>query len=229
MATLFEFPQHDQTVDALIASISQDVNSCLDSHNVCSIAVAGGNTPKPLFKKLSQTPLPWDRIKITLTDERWVSRKHEDSNEKMLKEHLLVNLAEKSQFISMKNKESTPEAGQSLCELTLQKSISPLNIVVLGMGEDGHFASIFPNMENTNRLLNSYQPRLCMPANPEGKPPRMSLSLSYLKSADRVYLLITGETKKNIIQNALESKLDQDQYPICTLLNETDLQIYWNA
>jgi len=229
MAQLFEFPQHDQTVDALVDAISQNVTSCLAKNNACSLAVAGGNTPKPFFKKLSHTPLPWDRIKITLTDERWVSRKHDESNEKMLKECLLTGLAEKAHFVSMKNKEATPEAGQSLCELTLQKSISPLNIVVLGMGEDGHFASIFPGMENTERLLNSYQPRLCLAANPEGKPPRMSLTLSYLKSADQVYLLITGEAKKHIIEQALENKLAADQYPICTLLNETDLHIYWNA
>lgn len=229
MVNLFEFAQHDLTVSALIGSISKNVETCLANHNACSIAVAGGNTPKPFFKQLSQTPLPWDRIKITLTDERWVSRKHADSNEKMLKEHLLVGLAEKSHFVSIKNKEMTPELGQSLCELTLQKSISPLNIVVLGMGEDGHFASIFPNMENTDRLLNSYQPRLCMPANPKGQPPRMSLTLSYLKSADHVYLLITGESKKRIISDALENKLDEGQFPICTLIKETDLQVYWNA
>lgn len=235
MTKLLEFPNVQASIDAIASQLSANVDSILHKQNSCSLALAGGNTPRPLYEFLSQLPWLWDRIKITLTDERWVSRKHEDSNENMIRRCLIQNKAEKAHFVGLKNKESSPEKGQSFCETTLSKSISPLDIVILGMGEDGHFASIFPSMDNTEKLLNRYQPKLCMGANPNNLQGRMSLTLSYLLSAKHIYLFITGEKKKEIIEQAMNKTLSQATHPIVALLSERvsessdkePVQIYW--
>jgi 6-phosphogluconolactonase len=231
MAKLLEFPSAQESIEALALKLSENVGDVLKGQNSCSFALAGGNTPKPLYQYMSCLAWPWDRIKVTLTDERWVPRKSEDSNENMIRDCLMREAAEKAHLVGLKNKEPTPEKGQDFCETTLNKSISPLDIVILGMGEDGHIASIFPSMENTETLLNRFQPRLCMAANPKELQPRMSLTLSYLLSAKHIYLFISGDKKKAIIDKAIDKTLSKETHPIVALIREREddnpVNIYW--
>lgn len=228
MLELHTFNDHDQTVDALYHAVTSDILNTLKQTNSFSIAVAGGNTPKPFFHKLSSAALPWEKVSVTLTDERWVDSDHPDSNEAMLKGCLFQNQAATAKFVALKNPEPSPHEGKEICERTLIESISPLNLVMLGMGEDGHFASIFPGMENTEYLLDMENRKLCDGAEPAGKPPRMSLTLSYISTADQIYLLITGEKKKQIIDDILNNDPAACALPIATLFKTCKVNVYWN-
>ena len=231
MIEFHEFKNTEDTIGALAQKISAEIQQTLSEQTECSLALAGGNTPKPLYQHLSQQALPWHKINATLTDERWLEPSDASSNQNMIWHSLIQNKAVEINFVPLKNPYATPELGKAECEAILNQTIPSLDLVVLGMGDDGHFASIFPNMENTQSLLNISNHQKCEAANPENKEPRMSLSLSYLLTAKHIYLLISGNDKKTIIDSVLERKAEHTAYPVCSLLMQTGtpISIYWSV
>lgn len=215
--------------DALLSELSDVMKQTLNDQKACSLALAGGSTPKGLYEKLSCLDLNWSNISITLTDERWVDTGHKDSNENMLRGSLFLNKAKMARFIGLKNSEITPQTGQMRTDHLLRNNIPRLDYVILGMGEDGHFASIFPNMPNTDTLLDVGESAHCLPANPEGKPARMSLTLRYLLTAKRIYVFIKGMAKKQLIEQQGQSSVS-DPLPIHHLLSQSlcPVTIYWS-
>lgn len=219
----------EQCEDALLNELTHQINHSLDNQKTVSLALAGGSTPKGLYQKLSDSELAWSKLKVTLTDERWVDIHHSDSNENMLKQTLFRNHARVAQFIALKNSENTPQAGQIRTDHLLKHNVEKLDYVVLGMGEDGHFASIFPNMKNTDDLLDLAQSAFCLPANPKDKPSRMSLTLSYLLSAQQIYIFIKGALKRQLIEQESVANTSQS-LPIHYLLTQTlcPVTVYWS-
>lgn len=229
MMPLNTYDNMEETIEYLLPDVITSIQTSLDKWNVCALALAGGNTPKPFYKELGDTDLPWEKVKVTLTDERWVPTDHEDSNEAMLKKCLIKQL-DKTNFVGLKNNEQDIKKGCEISKSVLQKSIKKIDVVVLGMGEDGHFASIFPDAENLSELLNENTLEPCLPVTPKGKQSRISLTYAYLLTANVIYLLISGDRKKRIIE-MITNKVDGYQdYPIAKLLNQTacPVHIYWN-
>jgi len=226
---LYEFEHLEDCENALLADLTLRLQSG-DQHKIQALALAGGNTPKPLYQKMSQQAWDWERILVTLTDERWVDRSHPDSNEAMLKQYLFRNRAQMAQFLSLKNSETTPEIGLIRTAHLIKQNAPSLDFVILGMGEDGHFASIFPDMENTLQLLDVHQTEPCLAARPEDKPARLSLSLAYLLTAKHIYLFITGQAKRSLIKQQINAESD-NHLPIYTLLTQSrcPVSIYWSA
>lgn len=226
------FQTLDETIQELVKQISVVIQQVNAKKGSCSIALAGGNTPKPLYQALSSQRLDWDAVRLTLTDERWLDVSHDDSNENMIRKELMQNQANKCQFIGLKNSAMSPEQGIKDVQASLTQKIGELDIVILGMGEDGHFASIFPAMNNTTELLDFNNHNICDAALPAGKEPRMSLTLAYILKASNIYLFITGEKKKKIIAEILSNQTNNthEQYPISALLKQTitPVNIYWN-
>jgi 6-phosphogluconolactonase len=221
----------DETLQAIKTALLSTIEQSIKAKDHCAIALAGGGTPQPLYRELSQSKLPWYKLKVTLTDERWVSKDHNDSNENMITQCMLNQIGKELQFISLKNQAPSAAEGQAECELSLSKHLDRLDVVVLGMGDDGHFASIFPNTDNLNALLDQSSRQKCMAVFPPGKQSRISLTLSYLLTAKIIYLLITGDNKKQIIDGVLSKQPLSQQYPISILLNQQTcpVHIYWNA
>lgn len=230
MITFLELKHSEDTIRDLTQKISDDIHDILTQQAECSLALAGGNTPKPLYQNLSRQMLPWHQVNATLTDERWLEPSNASSNQNMIWHNLIQNQAEEVNFVPLKNPYATPELGKAECEAILNQIIPSLDLVILGMGDDGHFASIFPNMENTQSLLDVTKHQKCEAANPENKEPRISLSLSYLLTAKHIYLLISGAEKKAIIDTILKEETVLEQYPISTLLMQTNtpVTIYWS-
>ncbi|MGR6873158.1 6-phosphogluconolactonase [Pseudomonas sp. HK3] len=226
---IHEFASLELCEDALLSHISGSMNSTLSKGEKVKLALAGGNTPKGLYTKLSNTTLDWEEIAVTLTDERWVDSMDEASNERMLKQTLFQNKAKIGQFLGLKNSKDSPELGQSHTASLLREHFSRLDYVVLGMGDDGHFASIFPYMDNTDALLDLEQTEECLPALPKGQPARMSLTLRYLLTAKHIFLLVTGQDKKEIIQQQSNENASPI-LPIYRLLHQTHcpVTIYWS-
>ena len=230
MMQLNEFHSTEVCNDQLAKVLGGNISQILSDQPVCNIALAGGNTPKPLYALLSELSLPWEKVQVTLSDERWVGVDHDDSNEKMLRTELLINYAQKARFIPLKNAKHNPSDATALCNTNLKHNMPKLDVVVLGMGEDGHFASIFPNIENIHALLNLQQGGTCQAVFPPGKPPRMSLTLAYLLTAKKIYLLISGQKKKKIITDVSRNNSPVTTYPVTALINQQvcPIEVYWS-
>ncbi len=231
MITLNSYSNVNESIQQLLPKLTALIEQTIEVKKCCALALAGGNTPKPLYKALSKERLAWEKISITLTDERWVAVDHEDSNENMIKHVLLNKLAAKPSFIPLKNDAITAQAGAIEAGKLLAEEMPQLDMVILGMGEDGHFASIFPGVSNLNALLSKETTSKCIAVSPMGKQGRISLTYSYLLSAKTIFLVISGEKKKAIIHAILDSTESHQDYPIYKLLNQTvcPVHIYWHA
>ncbi|HRD44976.1 MAG TPA: 6-phosphogluconolactonase, partial [Caulobacter sp.] len=121
--------------DWLVAGLAEDDRA--------SFIATGGTTPGEVYDLLSTLPLPWDHISVTLSDERWVAPDSPDSNERLLRDRLLVGEAAGANFVPLWSRAATPEDAAEAAEAAIA-DLLPADVVLLGMGEDGHFASLFP-------------------------------------------------------------------------------------
>lgn len=200
-----------------------------------SFAVSGGRTPKHLFPLLAAELLGdeagWQRIDVALTDERWVDGKDPDSNEKLIRDYLLTNFAASAQVIGMKTDAPTAAEGAEECTLRYQALSQPLDVVYLGMGPDGHIASLFPGGHYDGETSALVVPAIA-PA-PMAVADRISLSLPVLSSARSVFLQLGGAAKVEMFTHACQDagnarNSDDSLMPVGQLIRQcaTKIQVY---
>ncbi len=213
-------------VEELSARICEDLQKALTQKGSAVLAVSGGTTPKSLFEKLSTKNLPWSKVTITLVDERWVNPQNSSSNEKLVRETLLQNRARQAKFIPLKNAVSSSKDALVLTKSRF-KNIDTLDVVLLGMGEDGHTASFFPNTAELQEALTTDE-KCCATLAPTSPLERMTLSRSFLLSATTLILHIEGERKKNIFEIAAKSS-DAKSLPILSMMQQEMplLEVYY--
>lgn len=194
------------------------------------LVISGGSTPVPFFEALAQCELDWSRVTITLADERWVPPDHADSNARLVKAHLLQGRATSAIWVPLFNDAATPQLGQAAVEQTLAVLGWPADVVVLGMGGDGHTASLFPYAPELSVALASVAgqpgrepgPR-CMavaaPALPNVPVARLTLTAQALLDTRCMVLHITGAAKWALLQDALQSG-PIEQWPIRLALHQ---------
>lgn len=194
-----------------------------------SLVLSGGSSPLPLFERLSQTDLEWDKVDITLADERWVEPDDEASNERMIRTILLKGKAAKGNFIPLKTPFPTPEEGAEACQGNLEAMTRPFDVVLLGMGNDGHTASLFPGGDRLSEALDPPEGRLCMPMNAPGAPqPRITLTLPALLQCRDLVLLCTGQGKQDTFKTA-RGNGPVEEMPIRAVLRQKKqgIAFYW--
>lgn len=197
------FDHQSDLFAALNDTVITQLQQALNERGQASLVVSGGNTPKPLFETLSQTELDWSDVTITLADERWVDPNNADSNERLVRETLLQNQAKPAHFVSLKTDHDTPEAGMADCNARLMSITRPYDLVLLGMGGDGHTASLFPCSEQLTQGLSPQPGQLCQAVHPTTAPhARMTQTLTALLNARQIILLITGKDKLAVLQQA---------------------------
>ncbi|MCP5144105.1 MAG: 6-phosphogluconolactonase [Gammaproteobacteria bacterium] len=209
--------------------MAASVQAGLDAHGTASLAVAGGRTPIPILEALAITPLNWSRVSITLTDERWVDEQHRDSNAALVRRHLLHDDAASARFVPLFNGAESAVDGTADCQATLADFPLPFDVVLLGMGEDGHIASLFPGINALADGAADEPGRHCIAVTPSTAPhERMSLTVSMLLRARLLVLMVTGERKWEVLQQALQPGPAMD-LPVRTVLHQTTapLAIYW--
>ncbi len=202
--------------------------------NAASFLVSGGSTPQVLYEALAKSDLDWSKVSIALVDERWLPNDHKASNEATIRRNLLVNKAAAANFIAMKNSFETASAGRQLCEQAYASLNTPYDLCLLGMGSDGHFASLFPYAQGIGEGLDIKGKALCVPilarvTDVTGEyTERTSLSLRAILNARHIVLLITGEAKRKVYERAKLS-LDPKAMPVSSLLkqNKTPVTVYW--
>ncbi len=214
--------------ESLAANVAGWLRDGLISRGSASLVVSGGSTPAPFFSALSLHEIEWSNVTVTLADERWVALDDELSNEKLVRETLLVNAASSAKFLSIYNGAKSPEDGWQQCEESLRSVPGPYDVVVLGMGGDGHTASLFPDTEGLEEACDPDSGKKCLPMRPSHIPEaRMSLTLAALLDCRRLVLHITGENKRKVFEQAIAG----ENLPIASVIEaaKSRLQLYWAA
>lgn len=195
---------------------------------MASLAVSGGRTPTRFFEELSTRDLPWDKIAVTLVDERWVRETSDRSNARLVRQHLLQNKAAGAKFVPLANDAPTPEDGLFAVNEALEDISWPLACAILGMGDDGHTASFFPGGDHLNEAIDPDAPLGLIPMRaPDAGEPRITLTLPVLLAADALALHIEGEAKKPVLEKALGDG-PATEMPIRAVLRaKPALDIFW--
>lgn len=228
------FQDRDGLFSALLPDCQQNLQSALAARQRASLLVSGGSTPKPLYQQLSQSTFDWSRIDIALVDERWVEPGTPGSNQTFIADNLLQYQAANAHYIPSKTSHLTAQQGLSQCEDNYQQLQRPFDLVILGMGPDAHTASLFPHADNLAAALDAKNTQLCAaltvrPSAVTGEfVERMTLTLHGLMQARQLHLLITGDDKLAVYQQA---KREQDYLasPISAVLNQNQVpvKVYW--
>jgi 6-phosphogluconolactonase len=227
VATKFE--SSDALARALATQIAASLADAVAARGLASLVVSGGKSPLKLFELLREEQLDWSRVCIALADERWVDTGDADSNEKLVRDQLLRGPAAAARFHGLKNGAPTPDMGAVSAWETFARVPRPFDAVVLGMGDDGHTASLFPGSPNLPRALNAAAVAGCVGMwAPVAPQPRLSLNLSALLDSRRVVLLISGAGKWRTFL-AAGAPGPVEEMPVRAVLRQTrtPLQVMW--
>ena len=229
MKEVTEFTTRDELDASLAKSVSEILSQAILSKGKASIAVSGGSTPKGFFSILSKSKLDWSKVTVTLADERWVPFDSQDSNTRLVHDSLLQNEASKANFFHLKEGDDLTEQTLNKLNLTAEKTILPFDVLILGMGEDGHTASLFPCSDEISYGLDLNNNKPLLKVSPKTAPHlRISFSFVALSHSKNVFLHLCGENKKTVLNKAFASQ-DAFEMPIRAFLNHPSLntQIYW--
>jgi 6-phosphogluconolactonase len=227
------FDDRSSMVEALQREFSEQLQQALEQRQQATLLLSGGSTPEPLYQQLSRTDLAWERINVALVDERWVNSDNVASNERFLRESLCVNQASKATLLGMKNNAASVFDGVDECNSNYARLPKPYDICLLGMGGDGHTASLFPGAAGLDEALHSQLPCAAIRANPSevtGKLlHRMTLTAPQILSSEKLILMITGDAKWQVFEKA-SNALDATRLPISFFIHQTrlPLEVYWS-
>jgi 6-phosphogluconolactonase len=221
---IHEYNSADEQASALSQAIANTIEQVLHHKPQVTLAVSGGKSPIKLFEKLSRFDLAWDKVTLALVDERFLATDHADSNENLVRKHLLINKAEQAYFIGLV---TTRNILTSVSNANLH--IKDIDIAILGMGEDGHTASIFPCCDELKSAVDTQlTPEKYIITNPKtASYQRIGLSLAGILEIPNIFISINGANKLEIITKASQEK--SLQYPISYVLAERkDSQVFWH-
>ncbi len=212
----------------LATLIAGSLTAAISARGLASLVVSGGRSPVRLFEILRTQPLDWDRVCIALADERWVSPEDPASNERLVRDFLLKDHAASARFLGLKNGAPTPDLGAVSAWETFARVPRPFDAVILGMGDDGHTASLFPGSPNLPSALNAAAGCVGM-WSPVAPHPRLSLNLTALLDSRRIAVLITGESKWRTYAAACAAGPVEDM-PIRAVLRQsrTPVDVLWS-
>lgn len=210
------FEAREDLAQSLAQDVADELLRAIEAKGKATLAVSGGSTPKLFFEKLSHMQLPWQRVTITLVDERQVPETSERSNARLVRESLLRGEAAAATFV--------PLVGSDAAE-----KLPPFDVAILGMGNDGHTASFFPGGDRLAEALDSgTKERLIAITAPGAGEPRLTFTLPVLERAGRLKLHIEGAEKKSVLAKALGDG-PEDAMPVRAILRSaTPMTLYWS-
>jgi 6-phosphogluconolactonase len=223
------FASGELTARALANEVATALRDGLRQRGRASLIVPGGRTPALFLDQLALQELRWSDIVVSPSDDRRVPIEHADSNEATIRRHLLRGAASSAHLISLVKPALQPQQELAVAERSWAAMPKPVDVTVLGMGEDGHTASLFPNAIGTGDALDVTKPQSVARISPEGAPhARISLTLRALLDTRSVIILIDGERKRDAIERAAYST--RARHPIAAFLQQTavPLHLYYN-
>ncbi len=224
MSDWHTFLDRESLDQALATNVASRLQAGIAERGSAHLVVSGGSTPIQLFSILADADIEWGRIVVLLADERWVPVDHEDSNERLVRETLLTGKAQAAQFLSL-----LPTPGDEITNIaglsTLLGSLPKFDVVLLGMGEDAHTASLFPCAAALREGLTTEQGALI--TRPRNAPhQRVSMSKRRLQATEHGVIHIVGEKKKAVLELARKSG-DELRYPISAFLGPSGFDCWW--
>jgi len=229
------FDNREQMQRSLLANTEYQLEKAIQANGCATMMLSGGSTPKPLYQALAKSPIAWNQVTLGMVDERWVSPNDQASNERFIRINLLNDLPKSPNFLEMKVHKEDHFQAASLVDQKYRTMNLPLDITILGMGNDGHTASLFPYAEGLESALKDKE-SLCaaITANKSEVTgehvDRMTLTLNGIKKSRVIKLLLTGQEKLETYREALAGT-DVMSMPIRAVLHqkETPVIVYWAA
>ncbi len=224
-------PTTDAWAQTIASRIEETLGAAVIANGSAMFAGSGGSTPSPIYQRLAQVDIGWDRVSVTLVDERYVPETSPESNARLLKETLLQGPAAAARLIPLYHSEVTVDRAAAVAAYRLAEAGGRFDAVLLGMGEDGHICSMFPGSPTLKTLLSpSLKPTvLGVPPGRDGAAPsleRLSINLPYLMSAGRVILALKGAAKRSVFER--EAQGDPAIQPIAALIAaKVPLEVVW--
>ncbi|MES2490195.1 MAG: 6-phosphogluconolactonase [Pseudomonadota bacterium] len=225
------FNSGQELASALASATAARLREALTARSKASLVVSGGRTPADFLGALSAHELDWSAVSVLPTDDRWVDIHHADSNEAMIRRQLLRNAATTAVLHGLSDAALDPEPeGERHAEAMLKNLSMPFDVVVLGMGDDGHTASLFPQAPQLAKALDLNSGRRCMILDPMTAPHRrISLTLPALLQSRQIDILIRGDSKLNVYRRALSAGPTMEM-PISFILDQKQVpvHVYWS-
>ena len=222
------FGDKDELALALADAVVSDLNAGIAARGRAAFAVSGGSTPARFFRALSQrTDVDWTKVTVALVDERWVDENSDRSNARLVKANLLQGPAAAAAFVPLWQGTAEPDAAGIAKANAAIAAIPVLDAVILGMGNDGHTASFFPQGDTLAETLTVDGPVLSIRAPGAGEP-RVTLTLRRLLAAEALYLHIEGNEKAEVLDKALGDG-DVADMPVRAVLRQElkPVTVFW--
>ncbi|HEN8798816.1 6-phosphogluconolactonase [Pseudomonas sp. CM25] len=209
----------------LANDVAERLRAAVAAKGEACVVLSGGRSPVPFLEKLSGQSLDWAKVTVSLADERWVPVEHADSNAGLLARHLLKGPAAKARFVGLYQQAESLDAAALKADQALA-ALPVIDVLVLGMGDDGHTASLFPASPELKAGLDLASSRRCLPMLAPGVPhQRLSMTRALLASAAFIALSVQGQGKLATLRAALGGN-DLTEMPIRAFLHDP-LDIYW--
>lgn len=209
-------------VERATALVIGKIEGAIAARNQCHISLAGGSTPKPLYEALAKADLPWDQLCVYWGDERFVPADHADSNARMVRNAWLSHVPIPAENIfPVPTEAESPADAASQYEQTLKQSfgeaLPQFDVMLLGMGDDGHTASLFPYTPVLKE-----QTRWVSVGEKDGQP-RITLTVPVINNANTVIFLVAGANKQQALGQVFATESDAEQYPSRRIQPQGDL------
>ncbi|TPK84514.1 MULTISPECIES: 6-phosphogluconolactonase [unclassified Mesorhizobium] len=221
------FPDRPALAAALAGRVADRLIKAIAERGAALLAVSGGTTPAKFFAALSAAPIAWDKVIVTLVDERFVPASSPRSNAGLVAANLLQNAAKAARFVPLYHEAAGIEAAAASDDAALRSLPWPLDVVVLGMGPDGHTASFFPDADDLPKLLDPATDRIILPVHAASAgEPRLTLSLARIIDAGFIALHIEGEDKRTAFDDAVAT---EPRKPIRAVLDAAPrpVEVFW--
>ena len=229
---LRRFPDAQEMFSTLADEIVARLKSAIESGGRASLVVSGGTTPEALFADLSNRDLPWDKVWITISDERWIAPSEDGSNEKMVRAKLLRGKAAAAHFVSLKTDDAQPQGGQAVVEARIAAMPKPFDVLLVGVGNDGHIASLYPDAPELKTILDTKAPALVHAVHAQSAAAtgdRITLTLRAILDSKWIVILIKGDEKMKTYTMA-KSGSDMSKMPVRALLTQSvvPVETFWS-
>lgn len=217
---LIEYADDEMLAIDLANALAGELRATLNHEDRALFVVPGGSSPGPVFDDLCEADLDWSRVDVMLSDERWVPEVHVRSNTRMIRERLLVGRAAKANYLPLYARAEAPEAVLAELESYIIPRL-PIAVLLLGMGEDMHTASLFPGADNLEVALGRRAPILVPMRAPGAPEPRITLSARVLNDAMSKHLILIGSSKRAALDRA--QSLPMHEAPVRAVLDDMNV------